>query len=85
LAQLNVKLSQEQIEALRSYAQRRRTAVSWLIRDYIAYLLKGGAPISLANDELSAREIGRLAEYGGAFNWLADEPDLDSSSDGEPV
>jgi len=36
-------------------------------------------------DELSAAGITRIAEDGGAFDWLKDEPDLYSDDDGEPV
>jgi len=35
--------------------------------------------------ELSAAEMARIAEHGGAFEWLADEPDIYSDEDGEPV
>lgn len=30
-------------------------------------------------------ELARLAQHGGSFEWLADEPDLYTSADGEPV
>ena len=43
-------------------------------------LLDGLRPVakltSLATDEVSSEEIARLAMAGGAFDWLADEPDL---------
>ena len=35
--------------------------------------------------ELSAADLAQLATDGGAFADLADEPDLYSLSDGEPV
>lgn len=31
--------------------------------------------VPLAEDEVSSTEIARLAVAGGAFNWLAEEPD----------
>jgi hypothetical protein len=30
-------------------------------------------------------ELASAAQYGGSFDWLADEPDLYTSADGEPV
>ena len=35
--------------------------------------------------ELSTADLAQFAMYGGAFSDLADEPDLYSLSDGEPV
>ena len=37
------------------------------------------------SDELSSAELAELAMQGGAFDDLADEPDLYSFSDGEAV
>ncbi|HEV8636898.1 MAG TPA: CopG family transcriptional regulator [Chloroflexota bacterium] len=86
MAQLNVKLDQERLSALRRYADRRRTPISWLIRDYVDYLVAGGLPVRPAVDDVpSGMELARLAQEGGSFDWLADEPDLYSDADGEPV
>jgi hypothetical protein len=86
MAQLNVKLADENLQALRRYAAKRRTPVAWLIKDYIAYLLAGGSPVvAPVADELNSSELAALAERSGAFDWLADEPDLYSLDDGEPV
>jgi hypothetical protein len=38
-----------------------------------------------ATDDTAAQEIARLAAAGGAFDWLADEPDLYDDTSGEPV
>lgn len=86
MAQLNVKLPDENLRALRRYADKRRTPIAWLIKDYVAYLLAGGSPVlPPATDAPSSLELAVLAERGGAFDWLADEPDLYSLTDGEPV
>jgi hypothetical protein len=50
--------------------------------------LKLGARSTVTYDipeELSAAEMTRVAEQGGALDWLKDEPDLYSDEDGEPV
>ena len=85
MAQLNVKLSEERLEALRRLAARRRTPVSWLIKDYVDYLLAGGEPIAPPADDLTPAQLAQLAQHGGSFDWLADEPDVYTLKDGEPV
>lgn len=45
MGQLNVKLNQERLVALRRYAASCRTPVAWLIEDYVDYLLAGGTPV----------------------------------------
>ena len=83
MAQFNFKLPEEQLEALRSYAARRRSPVSWLVRDYISYLLSGGEPLAAPDEGLpSGADLTALLQSGGAFDWLAAEPDLYSLEDG---
>jgi hypothetical protein len=86
VAQLNVKLSGERLDALKRYAARRRMPVSWLIKDYFDYLLAGGRPAGPVpnGDSLTSRDLAELAERGGSLDWLHDEPDLYSEEDGEP-
>ena len=91
MGQLNVRLPEEQLEALKRYAERRRTPVSWLIKDYVEHLLRGGRPVTETKEpggdleDLPTALLVRVAEEGGSFDWLADEPDLYSAKDGEPV
>ena len=86
MAQLSVQLPEEQLEALRRYAARRKTPVSGLIMEYVEYLLSGGQPPSSHEAGLPIhRDLAALAQHGGAFDWLADEPDLYSAEDGAPV
>jgi len=84
MAQLNVKLNQEQLDALRRYAHRRRTPISWLIKDYVDFLLAGGKPVTPpSGDEPTARELAEYAQQGGSFDWLHEEPEIYSEEDGE--
>lgn len=80
MRQLNVKLTNEQHEALRRHAARRRTPVAWLIKDYIASLVERERA-----QAVQAHEPTQLAAHGGAFDWLADEPDIYTDEDGEPI
>lgn len=86
MTQLNVKLGADRLAALRKYAARRRTPISWLIKEYIDYLLAGGRPVAAPVDsDLSLDELAELAQKGGSFDWLYDEPDIYSMEDGDPV
>jgi hypothetical protein len=86
VAQLNVELPDRQLDGLRKYADWRRMPVAGLIQEYVDYLLSGGEPVTGTPDDGPAgRELAMLAERGGAFDWLAEEPDIYSAEDGEPV
>ena len=86
MAQLNLKISDERLDQLRRYASRRRTPIAWLLKDYIEYLLTGGPPVQVAErSDVNGHDVAVAAEASGAFNWLADEPELYSPQDGEAV
>lgn len=86
MAQLNVKVTAEKLAALRTYAARRRAPVTWLVKDYIDYLLAGGEPVTPPNleDNPKTHEFTALAQAGGAFDHWLDEPDIYTLDDGEP-
>jgi hypothetical protein len=86
MAQLNVMLSDEELRELRAYASRRQVSLDRLIKEYVTYLLAGGLPVAaLSESTISSDDLARLAERGGAFDWLVKEPDLYGPDDGEPV
>jgi hypothetical protein len=35
--------------------------------------------------DLPSTDLAAVAQHGGSFDWLEDEPDLYSDQDGEPV
>lgn len=39
----------------------------------------------MISDELSPAEMTQIAQEGGAFEWLQDEPDIYSDEHGEPA
>ncbi len=86
MAQLNIKIDDRRLDALRRYARRRRTTVSWLLRDYIDYLLAGGTAAMIPGGEIpGATELAEVAQLGGALDWLAEEPELYSAEDGKAL
>lgn len=76
MAQLEI--SGERLEALKQYASNRGLPVTRLIEGYVAYLLSGGEPVQ-------AEDLSDLAQRGGSFDWLGDEPEVYSLADGEPI
>lgn len=78
--QLNVRLTQRQHEALRRYAARRRTPVTWLIKDYV------DAIVAREEEEaVRSHEPTQVASRGGSLDWLSEEPELYTEADGEPI
>ena len=86
MAQLNVKLSDERVQALRRYAGQRRTPVAWLIKDYIDFLLAGGTPVAVEPDQTpTMMDLAAVAQLGGALDWLIHEQDSYTLEDGEQL
>jgi len=86
MATLHVPLTEDEITEIQAYASRERVPVELLIRSYLAYLIAGGKPVSPEIRDLpTSTEIARIGELGGSFDWLAEEPELYSAEDGEPV
>ena len=57
---------------------RRRAASS-------AEPIKFSGEAVAGREELSAQEMTQITVFGGAFDWLKDEPDLYTDADGEAV
>lgn len=76
-------LTDDRDEVPRRYASRRRTPVGWLIKDYVDYLPVGGESVAPPEEAMTASDLAATAQHGGAFDWLAGEPDLSSPADGE--
>ena len=86
MAQLQVQLGDNQLEDLRRYGSQQQIPISELIENYVNYLLAGGPPVPVSPDDVpEGAELAAIAPYGKAFDWLADEPDLYSLEDGQPV
>ena len=59
---------------------------AWIDRDELNKLIelaKCGDDVNLeiTGDEVTTQDLMRLADAGGAFDWLRDEPDLYSEAD----
>ena len=83
--QLNIRVEPALYRTLEALARQERRSVPQaalrLTEDGLRRQTRGAAWA----DDFPAHEIARLASGGGGFGWLADEPDLYGSGDGEPA
>lgn len=82
--QITLEIGSTLYHALESIAQKERRSVTqaalFLLEESLRQ--RGG---DLPSDDVPALEISALARAGGAFDWLADEPDLYDDACGEPA
>lgn len=83
--QVNVRIEPDLYAALQALARQERRSVPQaarvLMEDGLRHRAGGGVPM----DDVGASEIARLATAGGAFDWLAEEPELYDDASGEPL
>ena len=83
--QVNVRVEPAFFEALRAVARQDRRSVPQaalrLMEAGLRHRTQGPVPL----DDPRAHDIARLASGGGAFGWLAEEPDLYGNDSGEPA
>jgi len=83
--QVNVRVEPALYQALQTVARQERRSVPQAARQLMEEALCLHTESRAATDDTAAQEIARLAAAGGAFDWLADEPDLYDDTSGEPV
>ena len=83
--QINMRVDPELYQALERLARQEQRSVAQAAR----LLLEAGLRQRLDNqtlpDDTSGLDIATLATAGGAFDWLAEEPDLYDDTCGEPL
>lgn len=83
--QLNIRVEPVLYQAIEAVAGQERRSVPQTARQLLEEGLRqrvGGRAIL---DDTSSQEIAALAAAGGAFDWLAEEPDLYDDTSGEPL
>jgi hypothetical protein len=83
--QVNVRVEPSLYQALAAVARQERRSVSQAARELMQEGLRHHVGGPIATDDTHAREIAALAAGGGAFDWLANEPDLYDDASGEPL
>lgn len=81
MATISVSVDEPTLDRFTAVAARHDRDPQSLLERYVEYLIEGGSPV---DDDIPVAGIMRLAEVGGSFDWLKDEPDLYSDDDGEP-
>ncbi len=82
--QLNIRVDSALYRAIETLATEERRSVPQAALCLLEAGLEHRTGRS-ASDDPMAEEVARLAEVGGAFDWLADEPDLYDDTCGEPA
>ncbi len=83
--QVNVRLELAMYHALEALARQERRSVSQTARQLMEEGLQRRLGHGAMADDTSSQEIAALAVAGGAFDWLAEEPDLYDDTSGEPL
>ena len=84
MVSITLSVSEEQFRMIEESASNRHQLPEELVRQYVDYLVAGGNPLKDPED-IPTASLMRLAEIGGSFDWLKDEPDLYTLEDGEPI
>jgi hypothetical protein len=83
MSMLSVPIGDDELPLLEAVARAHHTRPEKLIAAYVRYLALGGMPV-IFDGEVTSEDLARIAMAGGSFDWLAEEPDLYSESDGVP-
>jgi hypothetical protein len=83
--QVNIRVGSALYRALETIAHQERRSVPQAARLLLEEGLRQRIGGSLSGDDTPGSDIAALATAGGAFDWLADEPDLYDDTCGEPV
>jgi hypothetical protein len=83
--QVNLRVEPALYRALEVVARQERRSVPQAARRLMEEGLRRHTVGDVSTDDTAAEQIGGLAAAGGAFDWLADEPNLYDDTSGEPV
>jgi hypothetical protein len=83
--QVNIRMGTALYHALESIAQKEKRSVSQAARLLLEEGLRERIGGSVFWDDTPGSEVAALAAAGGAFAWLADEPDDYDDTCGEPI
>jgi hypothetical protein len=83
--QVNVRVEGAFYRALEALARQDQRSVSQAARQLMEEGLRHRTRGSTTSDDTPSRDVARLAMAGGAYDWLADEPDLYGADSGEPA
>lgn len=83
--QISFALEPSLYDLLRALAEKERKTVPQTALELLEDALRQQTREVSPPDDLPSHELGALAMSCGAFDWLADEPDLYDDTHGEPI
>ena len=83
--QVNIRIEPPLYQALEAVAGQEHRSIPQTARQLLEEGLQHRVGGQVIGDEISSHEIATLAAAGGAFDWLAEEPDLYDDTWGEPL
>ena len=83
--QVNMRMETTLYQALETIARQERRSVPQIAHLLMEEGLQRRMGGRASSDDVPGAAIASLATAGGAFDWLADEPDLYDDTCGEPV
>jgi hypothetical protein len=85
LKQVNIRINTNLYQTLEAIARQERRSVPQTAQLLLEEGLQQRTGIPIQRDDTSGADIAVLAAAGGAFDWLAEEPDIYDDTCGEPV
>ena len=83
--QVNIRVEPALYHALKTLARQDRRSLPQTARHLMEEGLRQHMGEGALAQDISSQEIAALAVAGGAFDWLAEEPDLYDDTCGEPL
>ena len=83
--QLNIRIDAPLYKTLEILARDEQRSVAQVARRLVHEGLRHRLDGRTTQDDAPAHDIAGLADAGGAFSWLATEPDLYDDTAGEPL
>lgn len=82
---VNLSLDADVYQDLEAVARQEHRSVPQTAQQLLQDGLRLRQTMTEMTGEVSSTQIAAIAIAGGAFDWLADEPDLYDDTSGEPV
>jgi hypothetical protein len=83
--QVNIRVDSSLYRTLQTLAEQERRSVPQTALHLLENGLRQRARGQVIPDDTPSQDIAALAAAGGAFDWLADEPDVYDDTCGEPL
>ena len=83
--QVNIRVGPALYQTLQTVARQERRSISQTAQHLLEQGLQQRFAGRVTEDDPAGREFANVAITGGAFEWLAQEPDLYDDTHGKPL